>query len=91
MYNKDALTAAFSLAYLEIRSRNEEAINSTLNRIYSLKVFHFLLYHRRYRGHRLYTCINTQNFKGLDSTEITSLPEIQKVIHMAHYFNHRQK
>ena len=91
MYNKDALTAAFSLAYLEIRSRNEEAINSTGNRIYSLKVFHFLLYHRRYRGRRLYTCINTQNFKGLDSTEITSLPEIQKVIHMARHFNHRQK
>ena len=37
--NKNDLTAAFSLACLEIRSRNEEAINSTRNRIYSLKVF----------------------------------------------------
>ena len=37
--NKKALTAAFSLACLEIRLRNEEAINSTQNRIYSLKVF----------------------------------------------------
>ena len=45
--NNNALTAAFSLAFLEIRSRNEEAINSTRNRIYSLKVFYFLLY--RYR------------------------------------------
>ena len=44
----NALTAACRLAYLEIRSRNEEAINSTRNRIYSLKVFYFLLYRRRY-------------------------------------------
>ena len=33
---------------LEIRSRNEEAINSTRNRIYSLKVFYFLRYWRPY-------------------------------------------
>ena len=33
MVNKKALTAAASLACLEIRSRNEEAINSTRNRI----------------------------------------------------------
>ena len=39
--NKSALAASFSLACLEIRSRNEEAINSTRNRIYSLKVFYF--------------------------------------------------
>ena len=32
-----------SLACLEITSRNEEAINSTPNRIYSQKVFHVLL------------------------------------------------
>ena len=37
-----------ALACLEIRSRNEEAINSTRNMIYSLKVFNFLLYRRRY-------------------------------------------
>ena len=34
------------LACLEIRSKNEEAINSTRNMIYSLKVFYFLLYGR---------------------------------------------
>ena len=32
LYNKNAVTAAFSLTRLEIRSRNEEAINSTRNR-----------------------------------------------------------
>ena len=37
--NKNALTAAFSHACLEIRSRNEEAINSKRNRIYSLSFF----------------------------------------------------
>ena len=37
--NKNALTTAFSLACLEVRSRNEEAINSTRNRIYSLRFF----------------------------------------------------
>ena len=36
------------LACLEIRSRKKEAINSTRNSIYSLKVFYFLLYRRRY-------------------------------------------
>ena len=36
--NKNALTPV-SLACLEIRSRNEEVVNSTRNRIYSLKVF----------------------------------------------------
>ena len=34
--NNNALTVV-SLACLEIRSRNEEVINSTRNRIYSLK------------------------------------------------------
>ena len=33
---------------LEIRSRNEEVINSTRNTSYSLKVFYFLLYRCRY-------------------------------------------
>ena len=41
--NKIGLTAALSLACLKIRSRNEEAIDSSQNRIYSLKVFHFLV------------------------------------------------
>ena len=44
--NKNALTAALSLACLEIRSRNEEAINSTRNRVYLLKFFPLLLYRR---------------------------------------------
>ena len=49
-YNKNTVTAAFRLARLEIRSRNEETTNSTRNMIYSLKVwfFYFLLYQRRY-------------------------------------------
>ena len=38
--NKYTPTQAFSLACLEIRLRNEEAINSTRNRIYSLKVLY---------------------------------------------------
>ena len=46
--NKNALTTAVGLTCLEIRMRNEEAINSTRNVIYSLKVFYFLLYRRRY-------------------------------------------
>ena len=48
LHNKNSLTAASGLACLEIRSRNEEVINSTRNMIYSLKVFYFLLYRRRY-------------------------------------------
>ena len=109
---KKALTAAFHLACLEIRSRNQEAIifNSTKNMIYSLKVFYFLLYRRRcfylflnwfstrvsddqkyLSRSRLYACINTRKFKGLDSKEITSLPDIKKVIYMALHFDHRRK
>ena len=42
-------------------------------------------------GRRLYACINTEKFKGLDSREITSLPDIEKVIYMARLFNHRRK
>ena len=33
-------------------------------------------------GSRLYACINTRKFKGLDSREITSLPDIERVIYM---------
>ena len=47
-HNKNVLTVAFSLACLEIRSRNKEVINSTTNTIYSLKVFYFLLYRSPY-------------------------------------------
>ena len=42
------LPGAVGLACLEIRSRNGEGINSTRNRIYSLKFFYILLYRRRY-------------------------------------------
>ena len=45
--HKNTPTAKFSLACLEIRLRNE-AINSTRNRIYSLKGFYFPLYRHRY-------------------------------------------
>ena len=45
---KNPITAASRLACLEIRSRIEKAINSTRNRIYSLKVLYFLLYRRLY-------------------------------------------
>ena len=95
--NKNALKAVSGLACLAIRSRNEEVINSTRNSIYSLKVFYFLLYRRRYFlfvsvsddqkyvcGRRRNACINTRKFKGFDSREITSLPEIKKVIYIWH-------
>ena len=42
-------------------------------------------------GRRLYACINTQKFKGFDSRQITSLPEIKKVIYTARLINHRRK
>ena len=73
-----------SLTFFKIRSRNEEAINSTRSRIYSLKVFHSLLLNwlstcvsddRKYVcSCRLYVCINTWKFPGLNSREIMSLP-----------------
>ena len=104
--NKNALRKAFSLACLEIRSRNEEAMNSTRNGIYSLKVFcslptlatssilqnifSFYLFLnwlstrasddlKYVWSRRLCPCINARKLKGLDSREITSLPEIEKI------------
>ena len=90
--------SGFSLAHLEITSRNKEAVNSTRNTIYSLKVFLlptlstsilFICFWidlvrvlattgNNVCGRRLCACINTRKFKGLDSREITSLPEIKK-------------
>ena len=35
--------------------------------------------------------INTRKLKGLDSSEITSLSEIKKVIYMARHFNHHRQ
>ena len=40
---------------------------------------------------RLYACINTRKFKGVDSKEITSLPDIKKMIYVALHFDHRRK
>ena len=68
------------LLALEIRSRNEEAINSTRNSIYLLKVlllptsidvdnFYLCLSWSSTRV-RLYACTNTRKFKGLDSREL---------------------
>ena len=34
--------------------------------------------------------VNTQKFKGLNSREITSLPDIEKVIYMARHFNQQK-
>ena len=90
--------SGFSLARLEITSRNKEAVNSTRDTIYSLKVFLlptlstsilFICFWidlvrvlattgNNVCGRRLCACINTRKFKGLDSREVTSLPEIKK-------------
>ena len=42
-------------------------------------------------GRRLYACINSRKFTGLDSREITSLPEMKKVIYIGRHFNYRRK
>ena len=43
-------------------------------------------------GRRLYVCINSQKFRGLDSRKITSLPEIKKKkIYLGRHFNYRRK
>ena len=57
--------------------------------IYWLNVFYFLLYQRRYFL-LVSELINTRKFKDLDSREITSLPDIEKVIYMARLFHHRR-
>ena len=86
--------------------RHKEAISSTRNMISSLKVFYILLYLRSsilqdiyflYRIQRFvsglikYTCMNTRKLKGLDSSEIKSLPKSKKVMNMARHFNHCRK
>ena len=70
--NKNVFTAELSFAFLEIRSRNEEAIVSSWNRIYALKNWFSILVSNVWKhiwGRRLYACINTRKFKGLDSRE----------------------
>ena len=87
MIVEDKQECSYSLACLEIRSRNEEAINSTRNRICSLKVF--VSDDRKYVcGRRLYMSINTRKFKGLDSREITPLPEIKEMIYMVRHLRY---
>ena len=48
-------------------------------------------YQKYLSGSRLYERINTRKFKGLDSREITSLPDFEKVIYMACHFSPRRK
>ena len=117
LVTRTSLQRHSGLACLEIRSRNEEAMNSIRSMIYPLKVFSsyfidvdtvylflnwfstrvsddekYLCGSRLYASSLgLYACINTPKFKGLDSRETTSLPEIEKVIYMARHFNHRRK
>ena len=93
--------------FLKGRPGNEEALNSTRNRISSLKkVFHVLFYRRSiglqdiyflYRIRRFApdwienTCMKTRKTKGLDWREITSLPKSKYVMNMARHINHRLK
>ena len=92
--------------FLKGRPGNEEAFNSTRNRISSLKVFHVLFYRRSiglqdiyflYRIRRFApdwienTCMKTRKTKGLDSREITSSPKSKYVMNMACHINHRLK
>ena len=37
-----------------------------------------------------YACIKYTQIKGLDSREITSLPEIKNLMNMVHHFTHGQ-
>ena len=77
--NKNALKAVVGLACLKTRSRNEEVVNSAQNTIYSLSILFFCFWIDLVRvlattennvcGRRLYACINTQKFKGLDCRE----------------------
>ena len=88
--NKNMFTAVFRLACLEIRSRNytRNMIYSVFYfLLYRHRYFYLFLNWFRTRvsddqkylcGSRLYACINTRKFKGLDSREITSLPDIKK-------------
>ena len=95
------------LAWRLHREMRRWLILQETKQIYSLNVFYFLstpiLFtcfwidffvsnDRKYVcGRRLYACINTRKFKGLDSREITSLPDIKKVIYMVCLFNHHRK
>ena len=92
--------------FLKGRPGNEEAFNSTQNRISSPKVFHVLLYRRSiglqdiyflYRIRRFAPdwienmCMKRWKTKGLDSREITSLPKSKYVMNMARHINRRLK
>ena len=65
--NKNALLQRrLSLACSEIRSRNDEAIDSTRNMIYSLKVFHSLLLDIYF-----YLFLNSYSTRDSDEPEIS--------------------
>ena len=72
--NRNAITAAFTLACLGIRSRNEEAINSTRNRIYTCeRVFTSYFIDVEYSsGYLLFICFWTDLVCVLATTGNTS-------------------
>ena len=77
--------------------RNEEAINSTQNkisfllyRLSSILQDIYFLYHVQPFVSELIEYKNTK-IKGLDLREMTSVPEIKNVINMARHFNHPRK
>ena len=102
MKNKKPLTAVFILACLKIRSRNGEVINSTRNetnllaKCFLLPILSTSIIFTCFWIDLVCVLATTGNtsavagyarkFKGLDSREITSLPEIEKVIYMARLF-----
>ena len=59
---------------------------------FSIDLVHVLATTKNTSAVAAYTCVhvNTQKFKSLNSREITSLPDIEKVIYIARHFN-RQK
>ena len=76
--------------------RNEEAINSTQNkisfllyRLSSILQDIYFLYHVQQFVSELIEYKNTK-IKGLDLREITSLPESKNVMNMVRHFNHCQ-
>ena len=69
--NRNALTAVSVSLQLEIRSRNEEAINSTRNSIYSLKVF-FTSYLIEVDTSTLFICCRIDFVRGVATSGNTS-------------------
>ena len=76
---------------LGVRSRNEEAVYSTRNTIYSLKLFtsYFIDVDTFYFFLNWFS--EYAKIQGPRFREMTSLPEIKKAIYMARHFNHCPK